>query len=448
MVKRLWWALAGLFVAALVTMGALGDYAAAFVALLSLAGGGLALWAMYRGRPADGRFILGLFAAAFLLRAVAAGALHYYLVATGKGGAAFQDDWAFHTMAWLQAQVWQGKLEGLPEPYASYAAGYMQASSTYWRLMAAVYFLLGPSLLSAKIINSLLGSLIIVPIFEMARHLFGGRAARVAAVLTAFFPSLLLWSLLTLRDAPALFLVSLVIWGAMRFQRAMQPSDAVLAWLPLALLGHTKPLSFVLLSWLSPAAVFIGARETMTRRLLGGLAFAVAAAALTYWAGYGVMGWGYLSGVRPGDLERARELRAAGAASAYFCPPDSEETRASQLVFLRRELRCLPIGLAHVIAAPFPWASTTWAQRLAIPEMLAWYVLMGLALYGFFSFSGAKGRSLFLVVAYLGMVVLAMALTEGNVGTVFRHRAMIVPFVMMFSAAGMVRLGDKMGKAA
>lgn len=75
--------------------------------------------------------------------------------------------------------------------------------------------------------------------------------------------------------------------------------------------------------------------------------------------------------------------------------------------------------------------------------MLLWYLLVALAVYGTIK-SASRWRQWFLPAAYIGVMLLIMAMIEGNVGTAARHRDVIVaPFVFIFSAQGLVHLWER-----
>lgn len=96
----------------------------------------------------------------------------------------------------------------------------------------------------------------------------------------------------------------------------------------------------------------------------------------------------------------------------------------------------IPVGLTFVMFAPFPLLARSWGELGAIPEMLLWYLawpLIALALVlmvrqGRLGYT--YGALMFLAIG--GVLVLA----EGNVGTLVRHRTMLVPFAAVLAAFG------------
>jgi hypothetical protein len=106
---------------------------------------------------------------------------------------------------------------------------------------------------------------------------------------------------------------------------------------------------------------------------------------------------------------------------------------ASEDALVLRTLEYLPTGLAFALFAPFPGSGTRAQDLLPIPEMLVWYVLLASAFITLWRWRH-RWRVLAPIVLFVGGTVLIFALAEGNVGTLYRHRAMIIPFVAVIGA--------------
>jgi hypothetical protein len=108
---------------------------------------------------------------------------------------------------------------------------------------------------------------------------------------------------------------------------------------------------------------------------------------------------------------------------------------------LSRTLQYLPSGIWYLLGAPFPWETPKLSQKATIPDMLLWYLSVALAVLGLVV-SRRRWRFLVLPLGYVLGIGLLLALVEGNVGTLFRHRAMLIPITTIFSAAGAIWLWD------
>ena len=110
---------------------------------------------------------------------------------------------------------------------------------------------------------------------------------------------------------------------------------------------------------------------------------------------------------------------------------------------LASNVRYLPRGVAVMLLEPYPWhRSSNGELRLAQAEHLLWYPLLLLAAVGLF----ARWRALDVLAVPLLLAagsILASALTQGNFGTAYRHRAEIVWIVCLLAAAGAAHLVER-----
>lgn len=102
-----------------------------------------------------------------------------------------------------------------------------------------------------------------------------------------------------------------------------------------------------------------------------------------------------------------------------------------------RTLAYLPRGLSHALLAPAPWWLSREIDALTIPDMLIWYVILGAG-----AATSVRERAkwrLWLPLALFAVgLLLLLALVEGNVGTLYRHRAMVIPAVAILASPTIV----------
>ena len=106
---------------------------------------------------------------------------------------------------------------------------------------------------------------------------------------------------------------------------------------------------------------------------------------------------------------------------------------------MTRTLAYLPRGFAYAVLAPFPWDARRILDVLTIPEFFAWLVILGALSWSLWHERGSFRSILPIVLYVLGMFGV-LTLTEGNWGTLFRHRAMITPFVLVLASPGLLAL--------
>jgi len=86
-----------------------------------------------------------------------------------------------------------------------------------------------------------------------------------------------------------------------------------------------------------------------------------------------------------------------------------------------------------VLLAPFPWTTRRALDLLPVPEMTIWYLALPAALFVFLR-RLRSWRSLAPLVLFVGGTLIILVAIEGNVGTLFRHRAMVIPFVLILAS--------------
>lgn len=159
--------------------------------------------------------------------------------------------------------------------------------------------------------------------------------------------------------------------------------------------------------------------------------------------------------VRPGDLVAIGSIAPSSEpkplAAAQVAPGDAGElTAAIRLTdgdVVRRTLRYLPKGVVYALFAPMPWQISRMADLLTVPEMLLWYVLSAAALVTTWQ-RRREWRDLLPLVLFVTGVLAIFSLVEGNAGTLFRHRAMIVPAVAALAAPTLLGAWERLGRRA
>ena len=103
---------------------------------------------------------------------------------------------------------------------------------------------------------------------------------------------------------------------------------------------------------------------------------------------------------------------------------------------LDANLKHLPRGLVAMLLEPLPWRTPTSSNmNLARWENLVWYPLLLLAAIGLFG-SRPYLRALAFPILVGGGMLIAYALSEGNIGTAYRHRGESVWAIVLLAGLG------------
>lgn len=388
--------------------------------------------------------IVGL---SFALHVAAATFIYFGSLAVGRGGFVTGDDATYARFSWAFARY---LLNDPQPPYVPPAWGgdeYLFGTWVY--LESAIFVLFGQRVLLPLMLNAALSAGLVLLVFDLSRRLFGNTAALVAAAIISFYPSLVLWSSLNLKDALVLFLIALCLWCLTRFQSGARASGLVGAFVVLVLIESLRWYVFVGLAIIVPMAVAFAPRLSAGQRIRWSTVAALLTALLIALSSISLSDAGSLT-----ELERTRQNMARDAETRFVDTPRPAQPAAPSEPpshvpsgtavpaddALLRTIRHFPTGLAYTLFAPFPWALRRLTEWVTLPEMLLWYVLLAALPWTVW-----RARSLWPswtpLLLFVAGLLFIFALTEGNVGTLYRHRAMVIPFVAVLAAPTLVTVG-------
>ena len=253
----------------------------------------------------------------------------------------------------------------------------------------------------------------------------------MAAVLVAVYPSLVLWSALNLKDSLTLLLIAISLWFVVVFHERGSPWQILGSFAPLVLIEGLRNYIFVELAGIIPVSVVLGAGlDRRARAVASSVAISLVAVLLVYHFSFVQSGVPSLS-----EFETERAAMGITANTSYTCGP----IVGAESGPLLRTLSTLPCAFGHVFFAPFPWSVRRALDLPVVPEMLLWYAALGGSLFVLLRFR-RLWRRLVPLAFFVGGAMLVFALAEGNVGTLFRHRAMVIPFVLILASPALTRL--------
>lgn len=354
---------------------------------------------------------------AFLVRALAAIVIHLFLAP----GLFAPDEQTYDVRGELLAKYWRGEIPINPTP------GFQGEAKGYYYVVAALYFPFGQLPLLPKLLNAWIGSLAVLELFRVTRLIGANETAALrAAKFMAFFPSMVLWSSLMVRDVWVQYLLVRIAKEMSELKGRIIPSRiislVVLIWL------LTQFRAYLLYAVLGPFILgFVLSRsKDLLRNLLLGSFFAL-----------GLAYFGSLSGTDSKvqtfdlvELQRLRSWSSSAAADSGFAAEADVSTVGGALGFL-------PTGLTYFFFAPFPWQIGSLQQSLAVPETLFFYTLVPGIMAGILFLFRKRLPDSVGVLLMTATVTFGYAIGQGNVGTLYRHKAQVIGFYYAFAAIGM-----------
>ena len=304
-------------------------------------------------------------------------------------------------------------------------------------LVAGVYELIGRNMLAIQFINAAVGAATPAVIYYVAQHLFNNvRVSRLAALLTCFFPSLVLWSSQALKDGIIVLALALSILATLRLMEKVTVRYVVILAASLLALLSLRFYIFYMMTAAVVGAFVIGMKSVSAKSFVGRfLAITVIGLFFTW---FGVIHSASTQLERYGNLEAVQRSRLDAARSA-----DSGFGKDEDVHTTEGALRAIPMGILYLLFAPFPWQLASLRQSLALPEMIVWWLSFPLLVLGFWFAIKHRLREISPILLFTTMLTLVYSLFQGNVGTAYRQRSQLLVFYFIFVAVGAVLLKER-----
>lgn len=382
-------------------------------------------WPILRDKSFDKRFLLRLFVGALLLRWIAG-----YLIYS-KGLQAFlgADAGTYDIFGNLLLQSWTGQVDASGPWFERITSAQTSGWGMYY-YVAGIYYLIGQNPFAIQLINGALGAVACFVAYKIAMIIYPSqRVARLAALFTAFSPSLILWSSQLLKDGLIVLTLCLCMLFTLKLRDRFDGRSFVLLLISLFCLYSLRNYAaYILFIAMTGTLLFAAKKFSPVRILQGGILIVLLGTSLAYFAGGDVQ----QIAERSFDLKRIQNARVWGAQAAesgYGGDVDITEPEAA--------IGFLPVGISYVLLAPFPWMITNLRQLITLPELVIWWALIPMLLKGLWHSMRHRLRESFSMIVFSISLTVAYALYQTNVGTAYRHRAQLFVFFFVFISIGL-----------
>jgi hypothetical protein len=368
-----------------------------------------------RPLPDEYVFVRRMVTYGFVLRVLVALILH--VTELSRRFAPDEDTYVEHS--WQIALYWAGDV--LVRPWRMN----QDQPLGYFYLNGFFFYLFGKTEIPIKIANAAIGAMSARYVYLLSRQLFGTAVARRAITLFVFFPSLVLWSALNIRDVWVVFLILFISGKSAELAQGYSHIGVLKVVGGMFVLTFFRDYLFYVVALPPILAVLIGRSRHFGRNVV-----------LATVVGLGIVLLAQKGAVSEKATERmsleaiseARRDMAVGASAFHGQVDISTPGRA---------LAFLPVGIAYFLFSPFPWEITSLLKMFSLPEMILIYALTPSIVRGVRYAIRERLRDTFQILLLTGLLTTAYALGEGNVGTLYRHRAQVIGFYLMFAAVGL-----------
>lgn len=306
----------------------------------------------------------------------------------------------------------------------------LQISELYVKMIALVYFFIGRVPLVIRLINAFLGSLIVANIYYITIRLYGGKKiANVSTFIAALFPTLILYSAISMREVSAIFFVSL---SALFLLKEMNKKGFgslfwSLAFFLIAILLHGAmalmlPVYIIFLLYL-----FFKERDHRVLALV-----IIILSVFVFWRGYPLLmrKVPIISVLFNGGDFLSKVTSVASRGGAAYLKNFSNVNGIFDIVWKT------PIRMIYFLFAPFPWMFHKLIDLFGFLDSVCYMLI------AFFSLSGIKKlwkeKRIVAVIFLFSFLTMWIGFSWGtsNFGTAIRHRTFLVWILIPLAAFG------------
>lgn len=294
------------------------------------------------------------------------------------------------------------------------------------------------SIFSDKLINCLISVLTGIIIFYITKYIFGKTAAKIAGIFAVFSPNLVFWSMSNIREPANIFLISLILLLLHKIEKKQNTiCCSALLLITLFLLKTIRPYIFNCMITVIGIIIFTAVYTTYFKKRII-LTFILVGAILFFliWPG----------ALRPvhdkifnlqalaTNIYNANHAILSQKGSNYIIYDDDmlSNGRVNKFKLFKGLLR----GSAFFLLVPLPWTISSLSQLFAGLQVISWYILIPFSIMGVLLAIRYSFKATAALILYVVITTFALATVEGNIGSAYRHRDLVLPFYLIFSAAG------------
>jgi hypothetical protein len=332
----------------------------------------------------------------------------------------FHEDASGYELSGIRiASMWRGEYP--PSP--------LEGTNIGFNVLAGVLnYLLGRFRPLLSYFNCIVGTMLVFYVYRLAVRFFHPAVGRLSALLVGLMPSMILWSSIALKDILVTLLLVIALTSCVTLKERITLGGVLGAILPVLAI---QSIRFYMMYFVAFAVIVSLVLDRGVRFLTGiykQLFLAALAVGLFVMLGLTdrtEQEMTYFS------LEHASSYRRGMAitANSGFDADVDVSTPGNALAYL-------PIGMAHLLWAPFPWQMISLRPLLAAPETILWWFLFLPTVRGIMFAIRKRFSATSALLIFSFTLTAAYSLIHGNVGSAFRQRAQILVFLFIFSSAG------------
>ena len=396
--------------------------------------------------PDERKFILSIITIGLGLRILGIVLYYYTFLSSGHMDVLAPDGEGYQARGWYISRFLSGKsLNVVPSAEQifndySFMVSYYNAEMPSWKLyqvgifsyfISFMYALFGYVPLLIKFLNSLWSVLVALLTYTIASDLFGKRVGKIAMIIVMFLPSIFIFSLTSTRDTAIIFFLMLFIYTLNKYQLHNSFVGFLTLILSLGTIYFIRAVIFVPLVAVIVVFFFLRAQLRLRSKVVSVCIIVTVMFSLN--SGKKIISYFDLATVTNPHIGY---INTPGNNYKIFSDEYySREKDIRQIKPLEFSI-ALAKGMVHYLFEPFPFKAKSAGELLGSVQAFFLIISFPFVVYGSILGLRYNYQQCQVFFIYLFIFSIMMAIGEGNVGTVFRHRDMVMPFFIIFVAAG------------
>ena len=303
----------------------------------------------------------------------------------------------------------------------------------YYFLAGTYYFLTDyDGRMGLAVINCLFGALTAVLSYRIARILYSNWTAVRVGWAICFIPSMIIWSCQTLKEPVVIFLETLALYACVKLRQGKFSIKYIIVCVVIALVIYPFRFYASLVTGVAIMVTLILPSFSNRRgsSIVPGLIVIALVLSLASSSGMLARSEAEISAM---DIERIQQFRANVALEGSGVENTFDMTTTTGFAL------ATIVGGLHLALAPFPW-QIRFSPRilLTLPEMLYWWWIFFAGLIpGLIYIAKTRLFDFLPMMIFIAALGFLYSMMFGNIGLIFRQRAQLMPWLLIFCMIGL-----------
>lgn len=411
------------------------------------------------------RFLIGAFLAALIIRMAVAFFFYTYTNAVSDGYFASDEKFVYRRAVDI-AEYGYGDAVGKGKSmFYELTSGAVFGVNIYTHLLTMLIAIFGKSLLMVKFLSSLVGSVTIIGIFLLAKEIFNTRIAKISAITAAFFPSLVIWSSAGLKEP---FIILFIVYNAYYvvknikrfglFNLANIILSAILLRSFNITAGAVAIIAYIIAVIIyAPLGILVKRAAFIAALCVSIIAFMGSQRLISYHLHNCVDRQALNSDLDDANIPLFPHNRLGEEGlrkyfndyPSHFVFPSyvyTDESFNPKEMYYSCKVKWPGFlvsylkGMLYAVFSPFLWSINSSNQMMAYPQMVIIYITIPFVMTGIIISLRYYRKSTMPIICFIFLLFSVLAITEGNIGGLFRHRDWASPLLIILFAAGFDRI--------